>query len=166
MMAKPNSGNSIELLLRILDQGFHRKSWHGPNLRGSIRGLSPEQTVWRPQPRRHSIAEQVLHTAYWKYTVRRRLLGQKRGSFPLKGSNWFLVPGPLTESAWREQVALLEEQHGLLRDAVAGLALNRLDTRPGGGSTSVITLVTGIAAHDVYHAGQIQLLKAMYHGMD
>src|SRR5438445_1747395 len=99
--------SEIELLLGILDQAFNKKAWHGPNLRGSIRGLTAAQAAWRPQAKRRSIAEIVLHAAYWKYIVRRRLRGDKRGSFPLQGSNWFAVPNSLPEAAWRDYVALL-----------------------------------------------------------
>src|SRR6516164_2525260 len=107
------------LLLRMLDEGYDKKAWHGPNLKGSIRGLSAEEAAWKPHPARHSIAENVVHCAYWKYAVRRRLRGAKRGSFALKGSNWFAILPPLSESTWREYLALLDEEHRLLRTEVA-----------------------------------------------
>ena len=88
----------IALLIRILDESYERKAWHGPNLKGSIRGLAPDRAAWRPQPGRHSIAEHVIHAAYWKYAVRRRLEGGTRGAFPLKGSNWFAVLDSLSQS--------------------------------------------------------------------
>ena len=149
------------LLLRMLDEGYDKKAWHGPNLKGSIRGLSAEQAAWRPHPNRHSIAENVVHCAYWKYAVRRRLCGEKRGSFPLKGSNWFALPEPLSESTWRELTALLENQHRLLRAEVVAFPIERLDEVPEGGKVSFASQLLGIAAHDVYHAGQIQLLKRL-----
>src|SRR6516225_447107 len=96
----------IALLLRNLDHAYNQKGWHGPNLRGSIRGLSARLASWRPGPKRRSIADIVVHCAYWKYAVRRSLRGDKRGSFPLKGSNWFLLPEPLSDSEWRSYVAL------------------------------------------------------------
>jgi hypothetical protein len=154
----------LDLLLRLIDQAFDKKSWHGPNLRGSIRGVGRELAAWRPTADRHSIAEIVLHAAYWKYVVRRRLLGEKRGSFPLKGSNWIARPGPLSAAQWREDVALLEEMHRTLRKAVASLGADALDERLAGSTVSNLQLVTGIAAHDVYHAGQIQLLKRLAAG--
>lgn len=154
----------IPLLVRALDEAFDRKSWHGTNLRGSIRGVSAAEAGWRPHPDRHNIHEQVLHAAYWKYTVRRRLLGEKRGSFPLKGSNWFRRPAGEgdPEAAWQADVKLLVEVHVSLRAAIAGLKEVELSRRAAGGSTPVLALVTGITAHDLYHAGQIQLLKRLY----
>jgi uncharacterized damage-inducible protein DinB len=151
----------IELLLQILESSFDKKSWHGPNLRGSVRGLSAEQAAWRPSAGRHNVWEHVVHAAYWKYVVRRRLLGEKKGSFPLKGSNWFARPVTLAEDAWREDVALLEQTHQGLRAAIAGLSPEDLRHTPPGSKVSKRALLTGIAAHDVYHAGQIQLLKRL-----
>lgn len=154
---------SIDLLLRLIDEAFDRKSWHGTNLRGSLRGLSTEEVAWRPQPKRHNIWEVAVHAAYWKYTVRRRLLGEQRGSFPLKGSNWFERPisGVNDESQWKSDVALLVSTHASLRNAVSQLLPKDLARPADGGKTTVLSLVTGIAAHDLYHAGQIQLLKRL-----
>src|SRR5579871_3439658 len=94
----------LQLLLDQLDQAFNKRSWHGPNLRGSIRGLDASTAAWRPGKDRHSIGEIVVHAAYWKYAVRRRLLGEKRGSFPEKGSNWFPRPQVLSEAAWQQDI--------------------------------------------------------------
>src|SRR5262245_59814307 len=129
----------IDLLLRILDESYERKAWHGPNLKGSIRGLSPEQAAWRPHPARHSIAENVVHCAYWKYATRRRLSDEKRGSFPLKGSNWFAIPLPLSESSWSELRSLLETEHRLLRAAIASFPSERLHEYPRGGKVRFLS---------------------------
>src|SRR5438874_523546 len=75
----------LQLLLDGLDEAFDRKSWHGTNLRGSVRGVAVKEALWRPGPGRHNIWELMLHAAYWKYVVRRRITGEKRGSFLLKG---------------------------------------------------------------------------------
>jgi len=155
---------NIEILLRMIDEAFDKKSWHGTNLRGAIRGLSADEAAWRPSERRHNIWEITLHAAYWKYTVRRRLRGEKRGTFPLKGSNWFRRPEPPSdiEEQWRTDVALLLSVHKGLRAAISELSPEKLARAAYGGSTSILSLVTGIAAHDLYHAGQIQLLKKLY----
>jgi hypothetical protein len=151
----------IALLLRILDQGYNRRAWHGPNLRGSIRGLSAWQAEWRPRPGRRSIVDIVVHAAYWKYAVRRRLRGDKRGSFPLAGSNWFSLPAPLSERTWHQFVALLESEHRQLRATVAELPHHRLYETSPGSKVRHVMQIYGVAAHDVYHAGQIQLLKRL-----
>jgi hypothetical protein len=157
------SAPDLQLLLSILDQAYNRRSWHGTNLRGSIRGMSARQASWRPGPRRHNVWELVVHAAYWKDAVRRRLAGEPRGSFPLKGSNWFKRPqDDKGESAWRRDVALLHQAHRLLRDSVATLPARKLLLRSNGSTASPVWLICGVAAHDLYHAGQIQLLKKLF----
>ena len=100
-----------------------------------------------------------MHAAYWKYVVTRRLTGEKRGSFALKGSNWFARP-TADEDSWRADLRLLEDCHRRLRAAVASLDARTL-ARTAHESSSVLSLVSGIVAHDVYHAGQIQLIKRL-----
>jgi hypothetical protein len=159
---KKREVSDLPLLLRILDEGYEKKAWHGPNLRGSLRGVTVGQAVWRPGPDRHNIRDLVRHAAYWKYANRRRLTGEKRGSFPLVGSNWFAESAPATEKAWRADVAMLDEQHRRLRGVVRTLSPKALGERSPGSRYRIDTLVYGIAAHDVYHTGQIQLLKRLY----
>src|SRR5712691_6604009 len=112
---------AARLLLDLLDEAFDKKSWHGPNLRSSIRGVTAEQAAWRPRPGGHNIWELTLHAAYWKYVVRRRITGDKRGSFIVPGSNFFPRPVKLTEAAWRADVEILAAEHKKLRDVVASL---------------------------------------------
>ena len=151
----------IRMLVAILDQAYDHPSWHGTNLLGSVRRVSSTEAAWRPAPRRHNIWELVVHTAYWKYAAWRRLTGQPRGSFPLKGSNWFRRPEEKSERAWRSDKVLLDGMHVSLREAVARLSPRDLSTKPHGSSGSTFALVSGVAAHDLYHAGQIQLLKRL-----
>jgi uncharacterized damage-inducible protein DinB len=151
----------VEQLVFLLDQAFDHKAWHGTNLRGSLRGLTVDDASWRPGRGRHNIWEIALHTAYWKYAVRRRLLGEKRGSFALKGNNWFPRSARDGKNAWRSDVALLEEEHAKLREAITALAPESLTSPAAGGETTVLALITGIASHDLYHAGQIQILKRL-----
>lgn len=150
------------MLLRILDEAYEKRAWHGPNLKGSLRGLGAQEASWRPGPDRHNIWEIAVHAAYWKYAIRRRLTGEKRGAFPLEGSNWFARPDVPTDKAWRADVAMLEDQHRSLRATVAKLSPTTLGVKPHGSKHPTDTLVSGGAAHDVYHAGQIQLLKRLY----
>lgn len=161
MKAASSKSREVEQLLAILDQAYNRPSWHGTNLRGSIRRVSAEQAVWRPGPQRHNIWETVVHAAYWKYAASLRFTGQDRGSFPSKGSNWFRRPEEATDRAWRSDVALLDRMHAVLRDEVAKLSTKELYRTPAGKKVSNFALLSGIAAHDLYHAGQIQLLKRL-----
>lgn len=151
----------LQVLLDAIDEAFDHKAWHGPNLRGAIRGLSADVACRRPAPGRHSIWELVVHAAYWKYAVRRRLIGDKRGSFTFKGSNWFSRPDEPSEPAWQQDVALLVAEHRRLVEVARALDPRRLHKPAAGGRVSPAVLLRGIAFHDVYHAGQIGLLKRL-----
>jgi uncharacterized damage-inducible protein DinB len=148
-------------LLFLIDSAYDRVSWHGTNLKGSIRGLSPQRAAWRPGRTRHNIWELVVHAAYWKYVAWRRLTGAARGSFVLEGSNWFVRPQHPTLAAWRDDIALLDTTHDTLRTAVAALTPRDLERAAPKSTVTMRKLVIGIAAHDLYHAGQIQLLKRL-----
>ena len=161
---KPRVASEITQLLAILDQAYNKPSWHGTNLRGSIRRVTPAQAAWRPGTGRHNIWEIVVHAAYWKYAAARRLTGGERGSFPMKGSNWFPRPvesGSSIEKAWKADLDLLDDMHDALRAAVVALSAKDLSRTPPGKKVSNFALLSGVAAHDLYHAGQIQLLKRL-----
>lgn len=159
-MATAKRDAALSQLVQTIDEAFHCRSWHGTNLRGSIRRVNAEQAGWRLRPGGHTIAQITLHAAYWKYSARRRLRGDKRGSFPLKGSDWFDLPEPLLDADWKAHVALLDDQHRQLREAVAVLSPAKLHRKPPGGKVSFGMLIRGVALHDIYHAGQIQMIKA------
>lgn len=144
------------LILTLLDEAYEKRTWHGPNLKQAIRGVTAKQAAWRPGPQRHNIWEETLHAAYWKYAVRRRIEGGKRGSFVLKGSNFFTRPekGKLSEAAWRADKNLLEREHRALRHAITQV----LATPRG---AKLLRQLYGIAFHDIYHAGQIRLLRRL-----
>src|ERR1700722_5750112 len=101
--------NRDAVILQLFAEAFERKTWHGPNLWQSLKGVTANKAAWRPGPDPHTIWEGAPHAAYWKYAVRRRLQGGKRGRFAIKGSNFFLRPRPghSTESAWKADKAIL-----------------------------------------------------------
>jgi hypothetical protein len=155
-------GRELALLRTILDEGYEKRAWHGPNLRGSLRGVGAAEAAWRPGADRHNIWEIAVHAAYWKYANRRRLTGEKRGSFAYAGSNWIARPDSPTEKAWKADVALLAEEHRRLREVIEAIPPAGLSRKVPGTRHRVETLIYGTALHDVYHAGQIQLLKRLY----
>ncbi|HEY6549177.1 MAG TPA: DinB family protein, partial [Vicinamibacteria bacterium] len=116
----------------------------------------------RPAPGRHSVWELAVHAAYWKYAVRRLLTGEKRGSFPFAGSNWFPRPaGDPSDAAFKADLAVLAQQHRLLVQAVSQVRRAELEKKAPGSQYTRSRLIQGAAAHDLYHAGQIQLLKRL-----
>ena len=139
------------LLLDVLDRAFDKRSWHGATLTGAVRGVSAAVAAASVHGRK-SVWQQVLHAAYWKQRVLNHLTRPSR--FPRKGSNWPAVSSDRSDAAWREDLALLRHIHARLRAAVAALPPARLDKK-------TVWLIQGVAAHDLYHAGQIKLLRRL-----
>ncbi len=154
-MAARQHGANVYFLLRLLEEGYEKKTWHGPNLKQALRGVSTRAALWRPQRERHNIWELAIHAAYWKYMVRRRLLGERRSSFIVKGSNWFAAPENPREEDWRNARQLLEDEHRNLLHAVA-------DPRNSHAVAKNEGMLLGVAFHDIYHAGQIRLLRRLH----
>lgn len=162
MTARKQAGDPrIELLLEVLDQAFDQKGWHGTTLRGALRGMTPTEALWRPASGRHNIWELTVHAAYWKYAVRRRLTGDAAGSFPRKPSNWPAVPDVPDAAQWKQDIRLLESEHRMLREAVRTLPPAELEALSPKGVWTNAQEIHGIAAHDLYHTGQIQLIKKL-----
>lgn len=151
-------------VLHLLDPPAGTKLWYGgATVLGSLRGVGCEQAAWKPGPGRHSIWELALHAAYWKYAVRRRLdPSVPRGSFPRAPSNWPRLPSEPDERAWNEDRALLRREHEALVAFARGLAPRDLDRRDGKGEYRALDLLFGVATHDIYHTGQIQLVKRLF----
>lgn len=145
----------------LLDEGFSKAAWHGPNLLGSLRGVTLPQLLFRPRKEGHNIWELAVHCAYWKYAVRNRLNEGRRNTFPLEGSNFFPRDKGLTLADWKNDLALLKQQHRLLKATIEALDPSTFDSRVPRSKHTVRRTVLGIAAHDIYHAGQIGLLKRM-----
>jgi len=150
------------LLLDLFDRSFRGRAWHGTPLWGALRGVRVGEALWRPPHGRgrHCIWELLLHVAYWKCMVRRRLLRDAAIAFPREGSDWPDLPRPANAAAWKRDLALLKREHLLLRRAIIRLGPAALDRRLG--RWTAIQNAYGVATHDLYHTGQIQLLRRLY----
>lgn len=154
----------IELLLDVIERAWSRKSWHGPNLKGALRGVTADEALWRPGAGRHNIHELAVHAAYWKHVSLRKLRGEAIDAFAYPGRDWFTVPHEPDAALWKRDLALLAKTHGLLREVVASLRPRDLRAKPVGSRYTRLEIVEGLAAHDLYHAGQIQLIKRLMKG--
>jgi uncharacterized damage-inducible protein DinB len=137
-------------------------AWHGgPTPMLALRGVSAAQARWVPARRRHSIWELALHIAYWDYAVRRRLDPDAPRDFPRSPANWPALPERPDERAWALDRALLAREHDRLVQVIRRMKASRWNRRLSGRWTYGETIV-GITAHEVYHTGQIQLLKRLW----
>ncbi|MCB1032625.1 MAG: DinB family protein, partial [Acidobacteria bacterium] len=145
----------ISLLLREVQRGYDHSAWHGPNLLNSIKGVTLPMAAWRPGPDRHNIWELAVHAAYWKYRTCRYIDPESAPEFGIPGSNFPPRPVEATEAAWVADLTFLRSwQHRLLA-VVEAFDARRLGDDVGKNGFTYEMLISGVADHDIYHAGQI-----------
>jgi uncharacterized damage-inducible protein DinB len=147
---------SIARLEDQLRRAFEGEAWHGPSVLEAIQGVTAEQAAAHPIEGAHSILELVLHLGAGHRLVLRRLNGD---GHPLThAEDW--PPSSSSPDAWAEAVATLKQLHADLMAAVSAFPEERLDQPivPEPPYTA-FTQFIGITQHDLYHAGQIALLK-------
>jgi uncharacterized damage-inducible protein DinB len=150
-------------LLDLFDRTHAGDAWHGPSLHAALDGVTAAQAAAYPVAGAHSIWEIVLHISGWREEVVKRLRGRS-ASEPDDG-DW-PTPPPASPDAWRAARDRLDATHQLVVQAVRALSEADLETAvrdtrddaEGAGPSYALTL-HGLVHHDVYHAGQISLLK-------
>lgn len=146
------------VLPRVIEEGHGPDAWYGADIQSALADVDAMLAARRPKPGRHNIAEIALHHAFWLHEVRRRLLGSTPDAFPLQGEDWFEWEGG-REPSWEEVKATLANEVQQLRDAVEAIEGSRQSSPLAPGAR--FDQVLGIAAHAAYHAGQVQLVKAL-----
>jgi uncharacterized damage-inducible protein DinB len=147
---------------RILDQlerACEGNAWHGPSVRELLKGISARQAAAKSVPAGHGIWEIALHMATWQDVARRRLAGEVIVDLPPE-LDWPLV-ADTSEAAWRKAVENLTQSKQQLREAISQLDDHRLSDPVPGRDYSVYVLLHGVIQHNLYHAGQIAVLKKL-----
>jgi nicotinate-nucleotide pyrophosphorylase (carboxylating) len=146
---------------RILDQlrrGWDGDAWHGPPLWKILGGIAAADAVAHAASGAHSIAEIVLHLTTWHEVAWRRIQGEE--CEPPPAENWPEVTN-LSEPAWQNVLFELRRSFENLCVSLEELSEERLDDPTAGKDYSLYVLLHGVVQHDLYHAGQIALLKKL-----
>jgi uncharacterized damage-inducible protein DinB len=144
---------------RIADQlrrAFEGEAWHGPAVLAILEGVGAAEAAGRPVPGGHSFWELVLHIATWDDVVRRRLEGERAASLSAE-QDWLRAEAG--EDAWEAAKRRLVQNHERLRLAIEAFDDRRLDETVPGAEYSFYVMLHGVVQHDLYHAGQMALLK-------
>ena len=142
-----------------LRRAFNGEAWHGDSLFEILEGVTAARAAARPIAGAHTIWELVLHVAAWDGAVLRRLGG---GAVELSDAENFPPVTDTSEAAWRAALARVRRGHEGLVAAVVSLPDSRLDDMvPGkeGAHYTFYYMLHGVVQHELYHAGQIALLK-------
>ena len=148
----------IERILDQLKRAYEGNAWHGPSVREAIAGINAEEAHARPLAGAHSIWELVHHIAVWENAGRRRLSGD-RAQIDLSSPEDWPPADDATEAAWEQAKAALDRGHEALIEAIKRVPESRLDEPILEGMSTVYVTLHGVIQHDLYHAGQISMLK-------
>jgi uncharacterized damage-inducible protein DinB len=146
-----------ERLADQLQRAYSGPAWHGPALAELLADVDAPAAAARPLPGAHSIWEIVAHVAAWNEVPRRRIEGDPVRSLP-DAEDWPPVDDPSPET-WQAALVRLADAHRRLQEIVAGLGEERLDDPMPGTGPTVEAMLDGVIQHNLYHAGQIAVLK-------
>jgi uncharacterized damage-inducible protein DinB len=152
--------SEIARMLDQLNRAYAKDAWHGPAVLEVLEGVDETRAAARPLASAHSILELTLHMAVWKDVVRRRLQGESWQ--PKPEEDWAPTAGN-SAAAWTAARATLDASHQALTEVVTAFPEAGLDRPPTpDGRRSAYDLIHGVIQHDLYHAGQIAMLKKGY----
>lgn len=152
---------------RIADQlrrSLQGPAWHGPALMELLRDIGAEEAAARPANGAHSIWELAEHVVAWLRFVERRLQGDE---YKVSDAENFPAPAVVSEAAWEESRGRLVSTTESLQQKIVrldGARLGEMVDTMEGTQISVYALLHGVVQHNLYHAGQIALLKRMARG--
>lgn len=145
---------------RIAEQlrnAFEGNAWHGPALLELLADIDPATAASHPLPETHSIWELVLHIAAWDGAVNRRIVERK--ALQLKAAKNFPPVKDKSAAAWKQAIDGLKKNHAALVKTAASLSDKQLNERVPGKKYNIRFMLDGVAQHELYHAGQIAILK-------
>jgi hypothetical protein len=148
--------NQIELIADQLQRSYSGEAWHGPSVQELLTDVTAEQALARPLAQGHCIWELTMHIGVWMSAARRRLAGDPAKLTPQE--DWPLIDGG-SPAAWLQTLDALEQEHKQLKAAICSLPEPSLENLTPGKNYSLVFLLHGVVQHNLYHAGQIALLK-------
>jgi uncharacterized damage-inducible protein DinB len=148
--------SEIERILDQLQRAYEGNAWHGPSVREVLDGVTAAQA--QPVENAHSIWELVQHIAVWEDVGRRRLSGD-RAQIAISSPEDWPPPEDTSEVAWEQAKAALDRGHQALVEAITNTPESRLNEPIFEGMSTVYVTLHGVIQHDLYHAGQIAILK-------
>jgi uncharacterized damage-inducible protein DinB len=140
-----------------LERAYAGNAWHGPSLRELLSDISSARAATIPKIGSHSIWQIVLHVLAWQRVVVRRMAGETITDLPPE-QDWPVV-SDTGDVAWKRALTQLEETHRQLCEAIARFPEARLGEKVSGHRYPFYGMLQGVIQHNLYHAGQIALLK-------
>jgi hypothetical protein len=153
--------DQLDLIINNLTETFEGMPWHGLPLRDILEGVDVKTAFWRPFPNKHNIAELVAHILIWRQFVLEIL--DENYDYQLDiGALQDFPEVAETESVWKELLTQLSENQAELVKKISAFHPGKLDDEVPSKPFSYRYLFDGIIHHDLYHGGQIALIKAVF----
>jgi uncharacterized damage-inducible protein DinB len=136
-----------------LRRSYEGTAWHGPSLRELLAGVTSEQATAKHVSGAHSIWELVFHVTAWERQALAAVEGRKYET--LAGDqDW-----PPVQGTWQAALDNLESASRSLGTAIRAMPEEKLNESVEGTEYNFYFLLHGVVQHNLYHAGQIALLK-------
>jgi uncharacterized damage-inducible protein DinB len=148
----------VARISQLLDQTYEGDPWHGSSVKQVLQGVHALQAAKRVLSNTHTIWELVRHMTAWRNFAFQKMAGDKNFDILNSEQDW----PPVTEWSernWLEDLQALDESQKRLVQAVNNMTEGKLEELVQGREYSFYTLLHGIIQHDLYHTGQIALLK-------
>jgi uncharacterized damage-inducible protein DinB len=155
------------LAVGMVDQAFYGPAWQGPTLMGLLKSVKAADAAAAPAPGRKSIWQHLLHAAHWKaqalaaFDPASPALTTFKAHIAGRGSNWIALPKSPDQRAWQADRAAVEALHLALVTTIESFGQTNLLKQAKGTKWSHGEIIAGVACHDMYHAGQIALIKRL-----
>lgn len=147
----------IDRIVDQMERAFEGDAWHGSSISEILACITADQAAAHPIPEAHSIWQIVLHTSVWQRTVRERLQGKPIEALP-DDEDWPPVTD-ISTPAWTAAARELRSEYELLREEALLWRDRDLGETTEGQRYTVYEMLHGVIQHNLYHAGQIALLK-------
>lgn len=148
--------SEIQRIADQLERGFDGDAWHGDPLMKILNGITAEQAAAHPIAGAHSIWEIVNHLRTYRAAIPVRLRGEVKELSDAE--DWPAVTDK-SETAWRNCLSDFRRRHEAFMEAVRGFSERKLTESVPNRDHSYYVLLHGMVQHDLYHAGQIAILK-------
>ena len=148
--------DEVKFLRDQIETTFKGDSWHGPNLVKTLEGIDYTQAMQRPLGERHSIWELTDHISFWMEEVWKSVRDHADLN-PDKKKDWAEMGASAEE--WKQSVNRLEAAVNMTLDALAEWSDEDLYKQVPGTEYTFKQMLHGMVHHNLYHAGQINLLK-------
>ncbi len=149
--------SSLDLLITDFKAFYAETPWYGNSYLNVISDISLQVALATP-PNGHSIAVMLWHMVKWRKALTERLLGTPDFKAADTDTDNWLEAKEQTEATWEAAKAAFAVQQTILIEHLAKQDEAFLDTEfvPG---WQYRRLVSGVLQHDIYHLGQIAMVK-------